>query len=45
MTVIDIHTHMLPLDWVELLRRHGGDMYEVKARRIAGANAERVFRL
>ena len=30
MPVIDIHTHMLTLDWIELLRAHGGDRYSVK---------------
>ena len=24
MPVIDIHTHMLTLEWIELLRAHGG---------------------
>ena len=33
MTVIDIHTHMLTLEWIELLRRHGGPAYEVKKTR------------
>jgi aminocarboxymuconate-semialdehyde decarboxylase len=30
MAVIDVHTHMLTLDWIELVRRHGGDKYSVK---------------
>ncbi len=30
MTVIDIHTHMLTLEWIELLRSHGGGKYNVK---------------
>jgi aminocarboxymuconate-semialdehyde decarboxylase len=30
MPVIDIHTHMLTLDWIELLRVHGGGKYSVK---------------
>ncbi|MBI2679877.1 MAG: amidohydrolase [Candidatus Solibacter usitatus] len=30
MTVIDVHTHMLTLEWIELLARHGGAKYEVK---------------
>jgi aminocarboxymuconate-semialdehyde decarboxylase len=30
MPVIDIHTHMLTLDWIELLRAHGGGKYGVK---------------
>lgn len=30
MSVIDIHTHMLTLDWIELLRGHGGGKYSVK---------------
>ncbi len=29
MAVVDIHTHMLTLDWIELLRAHGGK-YSVK---------------
>jgi len=33
MTVIDIHTHMLTLDWIELLRAHGGGKYSVKKTR------------
>ena len=30
MSVIDIHTHMLTFDWIELLRAHGGGKYSVK---------------
>lgn len=30
MTVIDIHTHMLNGDWLELLRKHGAPRYEVR---------------
>lgn len=30
MTVIDVHTHMLTLDWIELLRANGGTKYTVK---------------
>ena len=30
MTVIDVHTHMLTLEWIDMLRRNGGDRYEVK---------------
>jgi aminocarboxymuconate-semialdehyde decarboxylase len=30
MTVIDIHTHMLTLEWIELLREHGKGKYSVK---------------
>jgi len=30
MLVIDIHTHMLTLDWIELLRAQGGGKYSVK---------------
>jgi len=30
MTVVDVHTHMLTLDWIELLRERGGPRYEVK---------------
>jgi len=37
MTVIDVHTHMLTLDWIELLKRHGG-AYEVKPTK-AGQNS------
>jgi len=33
MTVVDVHTHMLTLDWIELLRTRGGDRYEVKQTR------------
>jgi len=55
MPVIDIHTHMLTLDWIALLRGHGGDMVGClarvnalpgdQARQIAGRNAERIFRI
>ena len=30
MPVIDVHTHMLNRDWLELLRRHGSPRYEVR---------------
>jgi hypothetical protein len=30
MPVIDVHTHMLSRDWLELLRRHGKPRYEVR---------------
>src|SRR3972149_4909110 len=30
MTVIDVHTHMLPLEGIDMLRRAGGGRYEVK---------------
>ncbi len=30
MSVIDVHTHMLTLDYLELLRAHGGDRYALK---------------
>src|SRR3974390_1574227 len=30
MTVIDVHTHMLTLEWIDMLRRSGGGRYEVK---------------
>ncbi len=30
MPIIDIHTHMLTLDWIKLLRAHGGGKYSVK---------------
>jgi aminocarboxymuconate-semialdehyde decarboxylase len=30
MTVVDVHTHMLTLDWIELLKTKGGGQYEVK---------------
>lgn len=32
MTVIDIHTHMIPREWLDLLRQEGGD-YELKPTR------------
>jgi aminocarboxymuconate-semialdehyde decarboxylase len=32
MTVIDVHTHMIPRDWLDLLQREGGD-YELKPTR------------
>ena len=38
MTVVDVHTHMLTLDWIELLRERGGPRYEVKKRK-AGQEA------
>ena len=37
MSVIDVHTHMLTLDWIELLKQHGG-VYDVKPTR-AGQNS------
>ena len=30
MTVIDVHTHMISLDWLEQLGIHGGPDYEVE---------------
>ena len=30
MPVIDVHTHMLPLDYLELLKQYGGEKYTVK---------------
>jgi len=33
MTVIDVHTHMLTREWLDLLQRHGGGGYEVKKTR------------
>ena len=33
MTVVDVHTHMLTLDWIELLKTRGGGQYEVKKTR------------
>ena len=30
MTVIDVHTHMLTREYLELLSRHGGEKYSVK---------------
>jgi aminocarboxymuconate-semialdehyde decarboxylase len=42
MTVIDVHTHMLTLDWIELLRQHGGGKYSVKDTR-AGQNAIHLY--
>src|SRR5256714_9995651 len=38
MTVVDVHTHMLTLDWIELLKTRGGGQYEVKKTR-AGQNS------
>jgi len=32
MTVIDVHTHMIPRGWLDLLQREGGD-YELKPTR------------
>jgi aminocarboxymuconate-semialdehyde decarboxylase len=40
MTVIDVHTHMYTRDYIELLRKHGGD-YNIKMR--ADGQAE-IFR-
>ena len=37
MTVVDVHTHMLTLDWIELLKHHGG-VYDVKPTK-AGQNS------
>lgn len=42
MTVIDVHTHMLTLDWIEMLRQSGGDKYSVKNTR-AGQNAIHLY--
>jgi aminocarboxymuconate-semialdehyde decarboxylase len=42
MTVIDVHTHMLSLDWLEQLGIHGGDNYQVKATR-AGQRTIQMF--
>ena len=30
MTVIDVHTHMLTHEWIDLLRAHGGGKYSVR---------------
>ena len=30
MPVVDVHTHMLPLDYLELLKQYGGEKYTVK---------------
>ena len=38
MTVVDVHTHMLTLDWIELLKTKGGGIYDVKPTR-AGQNS------
>jgi len=38
MTVVDVHTHMLTLDWIELLKTKGGGTYDVKPTR-AGQNS------
>jgi hypothetical protein len=48
MPVIDVHTHMLNKQWLELLRRHGKPRYAVPADQrnaAGGANAQRIFRL
>ena len=37
MTVVDVHTHMLTLDWIDLLKQHGG-VYDVKPTK-AGQNS------
>ena len=42
MTVIDVHTHMLTLEWIEQLRRHGGEKYSVKPT-AAGQNAVHLY--
>jgi aminocarboxymuconate-semialdehyde decarboxylase len=42
MPVIDIHTHMLTLDWIELLRAHGGGRYGVK-KTPAGQDAVHLY--
>src|ERR1700754_4246558 len=38
MTVVDVHTHMLTLDWIDLLKTRGGGTYEVKDTK-AGQNS------
>jgi aminocarboxymuconate-semialdehyde decarboxylase len=38
MTVVDVHTHMLTLEWIALLKARGGGIYEVKETR-AGQNS------
>ena len=38
MTVVDVHTHMLTLDWIELLKTKGGGTYDVKPTK-AGQNS------
>ena len=38
MTVVDVHTHMLTLDWIELLKTRGGGVYDVKPTK-AGQNS------
>ncbi|MFP6740682.1 MAG: amidohydrolase family protein [Alphaproteobacteria bacterium] len=42
MTVIDVHTHMLSLDWLEQLGIHGKPHYEVKATK-AGQQTIHMF--
>jgi len=37
MTVVDVHTHMLTLDWIDLLKQNG-DVYDVKPTK-AGQNS------
>jgi aminocarboxymuconate-semialdehyde decarboxylase len=40
MTVIDVHTHMMSRQWLELLQRHGAPKYEVKP---TAARQESIF--
>jgi len=40
MPVIDVHTHMISQEWLDLLRKHGGPKYSVKPTR---AGQESIF--
>ena len=40
MTVIDVHTHMLTLEWIDMLRQYGSGRYEVKKTK---AGQESIF--
>ena len=41
-TVIDVHTHMMPLPYIEALRQHGGEKYTVK-KTAAGQEAIHLY--
>ena len=43
MTVVDVHTHMLTLDWIELLKQHGG-VYDVKPTKAGRTRSGRTAR-
>lgn len=42
MTVIDVHTHMLSREYLDLLQAHGGPVYEVKVDRSGGPAIHRA---